>query len=231
MEDIIKDMKITLYDLFGYLMPGIVFLLAIVILFWTLYYRDKVVDLAAVLGTIRDNWLLALLGAYFSGHIAQGLGNLLNHPPIETRVFEDKDRCISKDIAHVVIKKASESLKLELPDMSSDDLYRFCDEAVVQNGKSENRELFLYREGFYRGLTVSFVLLLIATLVRLVVPGARARIVDSTEPLIIGWNMGMFFVVLFLAASVFFFLRYKRFANYRARAAIFGFLSVSGKNE
>jgi len=70
----VRDIKVTLYDIFGYLLPGAVFFAGITILFWAIYIPRTSLVLFRL--TI-EIWVLVLLLAYFSGHIVQALGNLL----------------------------------------------------------------------------------------------------------------------------------------------------------
>src|SRR5258708_37181820 len=67
-----KDLKFTLYDLFGYFLPGTILLAAMVIAGWVLYSRDEPMPLFLA---IPPRWVLFLLLAYFSGHTAQALAS------------------------------------------------------------------------------------------------------------------------------------------------------------
>ena len=94
----------------------------------------------------------------------------------------------------------------------------------VQTGKEGDREIFVYREGFYRGTALSLLLLSAALLVRMFVPGASIRFTKGLfqlsfwEPLItavITGGVGYLFV-----------RRYQRFAEYRITRAVLAALVV-----
>jgi len=222
----LRDIKVTLYDIFGYLLPGAVFLAAIAVLFWVIYIPQT--PLVFVQLTI-ETWVLILLLAYFSGHIVQALGNLLIEPFFSTKSLAfSKSRADSLPDALVqsAKSKASAMLGVDLKDISPEWLYRICDETVVQCGAIGDREVYQYREGFYRGLTVSFLMLFLSLVVRTAVPGTSLKLSDTLQA--INGLVLLFFILISLAGSLLAFLRYRRFARYRVIQAIIGFLALQG---
>jgi len=117
---------------------------------------------------------------------------------------------------------AASFLQAAPEDITDEDLYMISDTAVAQFGNTGDREVYQYREGFYRGSAVSFGLLSVALLVRLVVPGAAFRIGSGVVSL--GWKPLMFSAVVSALFSVVLFLRYQRFAVYRVTAVIAAFI-------
>ncbi len=220
----LRDIKITLYDIFGYLFPGIIFLAAIATLFWVIYIPHTPFVLIRL--TI-EIWVLVLLLAYFSGHIAQALGNLFIKlfPSVESIVLaKGKAGSFPESIIESAKSKASTLLGIDLKDINSETLFSICDEVVVQYGVVEDRDVYQYREGFYRGFAVSFLLFSLSLIVRTMVSGASLKLSNALRP--ISWYIFLFFIVLSLVCSLLSFLRYRRFARYRVRRAIIGFLSL-----
>ncbi len=224
----LKDIKVTLYDIFGYLLPGIVFLASIVILFWTIFIpRSPLVPYQ-----LTDKiWVLALLVSYFSGHMAQALANILAKllPSAEDLVLSrDRANNLPKAIIESVKSKASSMIGIDLKEINSEWLYSICDETLVQSGVVEDREVYLYREGFYRGLTVSLFALALSLFLRMVIPGTTI-IISSGVSQSISWTILLFLTLISFVGSLLAFLRYMRFARYRVTRAIIGFLALQGK--
>lgn len=69
-----EELQTTLYDLFGYLIPGFVATAALVALFWCLFQPDQ------PLLTVDLNWFVVILvsiAAYMLGHVVQAVANRL----------------------------------------------------------------------------------------------------------------------------------------------------------
>jgi hypothetical protein len=70
-----KELRFTLYDIFGYLLPGLMTLVAILLAIWT--WQFKIVDFNSI-GRLSTNELgFIALVAYFLGHAVQAFGNLV----------------------------------------------------------------------------------------------------------------------------------------------------------
>jgi len=213
-----KDIKVTLYDIFGYLIPGIVFLSAIVIFFWSSYFpKDPLEPFQKPI----EIQLLFLLLAFLAGHLAQSLGNILGKFSLST---EELVLSMPYNIVYSAKSKVSSMLDVDIKYLSLESLFKICDEAVVQHGKSENREMYIYHEGFYRGLTISFLAFSLSLSFRTLFPGASIMILDTLQP--ISWTVLWFFILISLAGSLLAFFRYRRFAEYRVTRAILGFLTL-----
>jgi len=217
-----KDLKITLYDIFGYLLPGGVFLAGIAILFWAMYI--PLTPLAFVELT-KETWILILLIAYLMGHMTQALGNLL------MKAFTSPENAVlSKGTADglpdILLQstktKASRMLGIDLKDINPEWLFKICDETVVQSGTFSDREVFQYREGFYRGLVVSLVLLFLSLIIRAKIPGASIKISGMSSP--ISGIVLVFFIIIVFTGILLTFFRYRRFARHRVTQAVIGFL-------
>lgn len=143
---------------------------------------------------------------------------------------------LSKDEAdslpETLVSKARSRVKsiLQIPQEDIDDglLYRTCDEIVVQSNIESviaNRDIYIYREGFYRGLTVSLVMLFLSLTVltvRMLVTGTSLRLSDTQTA--VSWPILLFVDLILLIGAWLSFRRYRRFGGYRIRQAIIGFL-------
>jgi|SRR5437667_4698302 len=120
-------------------------------------------------------------------------------------------------------------LGIDLKDISPEWLFRICDETLVQRGICTDREIYQYREGFYRGTMVSFLVLAVTLMVRAVIPGTSLMIATFVQ--VISAPALVFFIILSLAGAWLAFQRYRRFSIYRVTHAIFGFLVLQEQNQ
>lgn len=220
------NLKITLYDIFGYVLPGIVFLVGIAILFWSVFYPQT--HLVPVKGTTAT-WVSFVVLSYFSGHMLQALGNLLmkRFQSAENLLLtKNQADSLPEALVQSAKEKASSILGVDVKDISPEWLFRICDEMIVQGGITEDRELYQYREGFYRGLTIAFLVLSLSLTIRAIVYGTFIELSDSL--LYISKPMLFFFIIVFFIGTWLSFFRYRRFAKYRVSHAIIGFLALQG---
>lgn len=222
----LRNVKLTLYEIFGYVLPGSISLAGIIILFWTIYFPT--VPLYIFKSTV-DMWILIILSSYILGHVIQAIGNqvICLFPSMEgTTLSEDNPIGIPSDLSKLAKQKLTEILDADLNDISNKWLFKIYDEVVVQCGVPLNREIFQYREGFYRGLTLSLFFLFLSLLLRTAVPGASVMSSNTIQPIFP--SMMLFFIFLTFLSSLLSFCRYRRFARYRLIHIIIGFLALSG---
>jgi hypothetical protein len=242
-----QQAKVTLYDFFGYLLPGLVVLAAIGLLFWAIHYPSEPVTLS-VPGA--EAWVIILTVGYIAGHMAQAFSNLLLRlleapfrwlrawKRLEKWLWFQK-RCYFCSNEHVLLTQdaleclpaamldAAKAKAATLSGLPSDSitgewLFRVCDEAVVQRGSMGDREIFVYREGFYRGLWAALLLLFIAIIVRMAVPGATVHLASGDKG--VGTGVFWFFLVAVGVCIYFSFQRFRRFGRYRITQALLAFL-------
>jgi len=175
----------------------------------------------------KQVWLLLLVLAYFAGHFVQALGNvfsdLLERP--EERVFgesADVDCKVLVKQAHSVVHTA-----VGVTNVAPVWMYRLCDAAVLHCGTTNEREIFVYREGFYRGASVSFGLLTIGLFVRSIV-GATSIFWNGRQ-MPVPRSLLLLFVVISAAGCVLMISRFHRFSQYRVRHALISFLLIHKK--
>jgi hypothetical protein len=181
----LEGLKVTLYDIFGYFLPGSIALGA-VYLYWSMSHGENALSLFP---QRTATWLLLGFIAYYLGHMLQGLGNVLEwligkpRDAILGQGREDKSKwwlcrklknagrksrwiIVGKRWEPVygeLLKKTKEEIEKVIGPIPEDDtskwLYESCAEVIAQHGTSERQEVYEYREGFYRGSAIAFVLL------------------------------------------------------------------------
>lgn len=223
----LRDIKVTLYDIFGYLLPGIILLVAIAIIFWV-FICSPTIEVPNKL--TLEQWLLVLLLSYIFGHMSQAIANLLFKflPSNESLVLsKDQKNNLPESLILATKSKVSAILGIDLEKITDEMLYTFCDETTLQGGNITDREVLQYRKGFYRGLSVSFLILFIAFVLRVAVPGASISISYCIQSL--NWRVFLFSISISLACCLLFFFRYLRFARHRVVRAIMGFTVLRNK--
>jgi len=217
----LKDIEVTLYDIFGFLLPGFVSLAGLALAF-------SVPTESFISVTDRLNWWAVAIIAYLIGHLIQAIANVVTRwfPSAEERVLGDKG-----DLPAIVVQAAkstvSEKFAIPVGIVDNDLLYHFCDEVIAQTGNKSDRDIYIYREGFYRGLMISFVLLALGILIRISILGAAYRFIDNTMH--VTSAMYVSGLVISLVGIMLCYMRYQRFGKYRVRQAVVGFLVIQKK--
>lgn len=106
-------------------------------------------------------------------------------------------------------------------------LYYICDYYLQQHGRIETRDIFVYREGFYRGLAMSCLILSISLTI---------RAICYSEPLpLICYRVALSRIFccvlssLALLSALLFYRRYDRFAKYRVENTLYSFLAITNQ--
>lgn len=226
-----KSIQVTLYEIFGYLFPGAIFLTALFLVYWTLFLpAQQNLD-----GLTTSGWFFVIAVAYVLGHIVQALANLLMgwFKPEELILTRGDDLCLPNEVIQRAEAKAGRLLGLErnvkLEELPRRMIYNVCDHYLQQKGDIASRDIYVYREGFYRGIAVASVALAIGFIVRAVDSGATIAIWGIESNLALGPLITLTFVSLLM--SCLFFLRYRRFAKYRAVNSVYGCLVISGGDD
>ncbi len=217
-----RDLRFTVYDFIGYLLPGAPGVVAVVLLGWAVSGATSPLSLPI---PSLEGWIAIGLASYLVGHAVQALANL-----IVRVVGLDEVGGLGTADGPVPLKTYGKALDqvTELTGIEPSapaDLYAVCDEWVAQHGETADRELYQYREGFYRGFAVSLFVLAIALAVVRLRGGSLAAIGTMTPALnnVVCWS----FVVLLVLTTALFSLRYRRFLRYRVRSAVIAFLVLA----
>jgi hypothetical protein len=86
---LLRDVKITLYDSFGYLVPGAVLLLGLGVAYWSLCRPESPLTIP----TLRvEHWVALAVLASLCGHMGQAIGNVVDKafPSAEEVLFSGK---------------------------------------------------------------------------------------------------------------------------------------------
>jgi hypothetical protein len=223
---VIKEIQVTLYEAFGYVIPGFVLTAALAVAFFAIYLPCTAVtfDLKTT-----EVWLTFIALSYFAGHVVQALGNVL----VKWWKWDAEQVVASlpQEIREAVSEKLKEKLGDKAGGVTGRWMYELCDDAVLRSGKLGEREVYVYREGFYRGMFVGFLIMALA------LGGMAIRLLcEPDHTFMLGsWaikpNQLVFFVVISVAWSVLALRRYWRFVDYRVRHSVLGFLSISAKDK
>ncbi|MBX9680699.1 MAG: hypothetical protein K2X38_18240 [Gemmataceae bacterium] len=239
-----KEIQFSLYEVFGYLLPGTALCAGLGLVFWALYFPQP-----AILFDIKtaEVWVTFIAFGYVAGHVAQAIGNKIvkRFTSAEEKIVTDANafpaelvKACREKVAKMLTTDAQPGLVLAdgsnaaepAKDLPPIWLYRFCDDAVLRSGKLGEREVYIYREGFYRGTFVGFVVLtvgLVAFALRLWFGAENGAARIGTAELTGG--RVAYFAVLSAFAARFLWVRYWRFAEYRVTQALLGFLTIKDK--
>ena len=214
-----KNLQVTLYELFGYFLPGIVALVGVCVLFWTLYLPATPLPLRR---PIAETWLLMAVAAYFLGHLVHSIGNHIGHPEYDALDEARWEKLMPVQLLVEAKKKVATATQLAVKDINGMLLFSFCDESLSQGGQIGDREIYQYRSGFYKSAMVSLVLLSGALFLRLLIPGASLLI--RCEIVTISRLQIMFPLVFCIAGVIVAYERFNWFGSHRARRAVLALL-------
>jgi len=225
----LKELNLTLYEFFGYLLPGAIAAVAMLILFYLTALSGNQVYIPDVTKTVVG---IALVVAYYSGHIVQAIGNIaykkVYHP-------EQEVLCVSKGPLPANLIVAVKIRLMAIYSLDDNDLvpaliYRLCDEYVVQNGNVGDRDIFQYREGFYRGLSISCMLTSVVSFMMLLARPIKIVWFTYCEA-IVTKGMFAFLAITSLIGAALFYNRYKRFCTYKVVQAVTSFIVICNKKQ
>jgi hypothetical protein len=218
-----KELQVTLYEIFGYLVPGAISLAAVSILYWTFFVAHPC-DLDSI--TTSGWWGLAAV-SYVAGHLTQALTNNLflrwRKPTVSLVLEKGSPLSLPQNVSDAAQEFACSIFKqpggTALPPAV---VYDVCDTFVQQKGKTESRDIYIYREGFYRGMFLATGLLAAAMIWRAFCQDSRL-IVSGKFIHFSSWEL-VAFACVFAIASILFFQRYRRFGKYLIANSIYAAL-------
>jgi hypothetical protein len=161
---VFKELQITLYDVFGYLLPGAIILVGILFLFWAIFWPTA--PLRVYSHPPLALAVCAIFLAYLAGHLGQGVGNLVEKLPTVTRTLE-MNLPLSAELNELVHEGVAARFGEKAKLLKPKELLALCDQALVHAGSLGDREILVYREGFYRGTSVALAFLGLTLVLRL----------------------------------------------------------------
>jgi len=219
-----KTIRLILYEIFGYAFPGVVCMGGIILIVWRIIPSDYM----NLNNVSAGGWWLCLGIAYTLGHSLQAISNIVfrcSKTSPQSRFLSDiKD--VPKEVRIHLEQKIEQSTGLNhVSSLASDVLFHIADTTIQQHGETEMRDVYIYQEGYYRGMTLGLLVFAIGLLVQL---GRQAHIEVfgiSTElfPQIL-WPM----TILAVISSILHYYRYIRLIRYRMTFVIYSYLT--GKN-
>jgi hypothetical protein len=140
--------RFTFYDVMGYLLPGLVGICAICA---GLSAIDHTWSLPAI--NAGGEWFALIISAYFAGHAIQGLSQRI----YQRSVLRNQVARRSKPAVTAVVRRALERHQIQAGGTEADyaalDALKLC---------FDDREVFIARQGFFRGSSLSFALAAVA---------------------------------------------------------------------
>ncbi len=217
-----KELQITLYDIFGYLLPGSIILMAFALLFWSLFWPSAPLALTANVPT----WVAIglVFSAYLAGHLGQGIGNFLEKLPNVKRRLENNIP-LPTELGGLVRDAVAVRFGEQTRSLNTKDLALLCDQALVYAGSPGDREVFVYREGFYRGNCVALAFLGLTLLLRMVCSPAVIMLGNARVEIYRGQLIAA--VVIAGFGSWLSFIRYLRFGAHKNSTCLTRFLALS----
>lgn len=222
-----KNLQISLYDFFGYLLPGCIVLLAIAIPFWIIFVPNLALNINNI---STELWIIILVMAYFFGHFAQSSANYINKlfPPMEKEVIETDASNRFKKIVKKAKEKSNQIYTFGDDALTAKELYDICDITITQFGRNQEREIYRYREGFYRGLAVSLFALTLSTVAAIIFPIKSITI--NGAAMNIGQGMLLFFAIISFVGAILSYLRFRRFRRYHIKLVIVSYPALFDEN-
>jgi hypothetical protein len=218
----IGDITASLYDFFGYLLPGLVATAALVFVFSS----------RVELWHLKDSLVVVSLfvAAYLLGHAIQAAGNALFN---EDRGTKEIFCSLPEAVRGKVHEQLMKTLGTGLPDICRDPkvaiaAYAFIDESRLHSEQPNEREVYVYREGFYRGIVVATLLLGISCIIRASMGGATIALNNDAKICISATGCWIAVGVLALL-SIAYGKRMYRFQKYRVERAIYYWLALNLK--
>ncbi len=220
----ISDLRASLYDLFGYFIPGVTATCGLALL------AHRFVNIPQEIGAATSapiaNGIPLVLVAYILGHAMHGIGNIipgLNRTP-ESHAFSE--RGLPQVLLTRVRDLLTKQLTADVANLPPEELYALADEASAARGSAGDRDVYIYREGFYRGMVVALAILALglatsATASNHCVVGAPAAITCIPR------GLAIFSTFLALGISWLFFHRMRRFGRYRVQRGMYRYLMTS----
>ena len=217
----IRGLRITLYEIFGYALPGVVFLPCLGL------FACWVLDLGSerspiCVGSISTAWLVALgLIAYLAGHAVHAGMNLLlfvfeKLPWTGKWKWIDPTSVIAGAPAEVLREvRAKLQVKTGIKAEEMTDnwwVLRLAEGTCFGTTCDEAREIYEYRNGFYRGLAIACAVDAVAIAIRAL--GGPLVLFNSGDEITLSRGMLLVIAAVFAGWSALSFRRYHLFETY-----------------
>lgn len=200
----LSNITLSLFDIFGYLLPGFVVFCAV-----SIFVSSFAESSALALGGASNSLLLASIAAYFLGHLCHLLAEWLYL--LLSKYFKKSEARLSEGLYRRIRVVAEEVYGIQV---TSDDkgahrrdLYPLADAYLAASGNVQERDSLLAREGFVKTSTAAFAILTLVLLASLFKGGATLNLLQTApHHLSVGATIGLSAVTLL--ATWLFWLRF-----------------------
>lgn len=228
MNDILKlsgkKVSVTFYDLIGYIVPG--YLLNLVIVMYSVFIFNSEVFIRKMYSL---NIIWSLIFAYVSGHLIQGISSLVFKLNYQTWWELCKWNDEFKKSIMILLEKKIGNLFCHKPPI--DALTLNIIEAMLASKEHEtNAEIYRALQSFYRALTSIFVLAAICFLLYTLTGKQFTIATDTIKTTLSPKYSCLISIFLFLSAMLSY-SRYKSFFGYRIRAILIGFIGSENNDK
>jgi hypothetical protein len=222
----VDKIQLSLYELSGYLLPGSVATLAIAVCYWAIWLPGVPFPVHEAHADVVG-WAVIGGVAYLLGHCLQSVGNMVING-VEKAALS-KGGVVPDPIIQRVQQRISSIVGVKADELDPVALFRLADEISVQNGAMTDREIFVAREGFYKGCAIAFAFLCVGLLARALFGAAGIKLTDYVY--YISRTQLLLAAAGTAVAAGFFKRRARRFGAYRVSRAIYAFLAADSKRK
>ena len=134
------------------------------IMLWSVFWPCAVVHIPRSLPALI--MVVGAVCAYLCGHLAQAMSNIVEKWSPASRRF-DEQFSFSSDFEKLVRDSVGKHFGATAKTLSVRELYLLCDQSLVHSRSLAERDIFIYREGFYRGNSVALAFVSLSLCVRL----------------------------------------------------------------
>ena len=217
----IGDLRASLYDFFGYLLPGLVAAAGLTLLVQVLSRTPHIVWLNGLPETVL--WTSLLLGAYVVGHAVHALGNAIPSLSKSAETLALGPNGLPSPIVQRGVTALASRLGVDASQLSPDELFALIDETRVHRGSSGDRDVYVYREGFYRGMTIATAVLALGLVVHAWSP-TLCLALEPQAPACVTRASVLACAAVSALCSWAFVRRMKRFGRYRVQRGLYQFV-------
>lgn len=217
--------QFSLYEVFGYSFPGAFGLIGMYLVFWRIFFQPHQ-DWTNV---SSGGWLLIFGIAYLSGHILQAIANLTMRKKswlpelqiLNSNYFSEQIKCLLAKRAREAVGLTGEN------ELTPEVICEIADHFVMQHGKTEVRDIYVYREGFYRGMVFGLLFLAIGCFSQM---GGNSTFAAAGLKITLTSSFLFWVAIVVVSMAILSLLRYFRFARYRVKFALYSLLN-KGREE
>jgi len=194
-----EKITVTLFDIFGYILPGIVLLFGFSVLEAT-FVGNGILSLSA----LGNSLVGTTIAAYYLGQISHRIGSWLKTN--RYKWFERNKPRLSKVLYYTVRNELIETYSLNLRDdqkIDSLETYLLAETYLVSKGDVSERDSLLAREGFHKTSMIAFTLVAIMLLSTCLAGGMKIQVSPNSAVCYELWETIAFGLLFLFSAGIF----------------------------